>query len=135
MVVDAQAQVPLPDDVDFIQGAAATDAGTTSHATVITEGGVKSGDTVDVIRRGGTVVLVGMGKLESTINTKSLILNQCNLTCSNGGSKEDVAGIYEYMATGKLNPTITTIGFDEISDGIEKLKNGEVVGRLVAFYE
>lgn len=208
MVVDAQALVPLPENVDFVQGAAATDAGMTSHAAVITQGGVKAGDTVgiiglgglgqigarvavlagadvyvaevnekvwplaeeigakgvkasiadfedvtfdvivdfagfdtttaqavDVIRRDGTVVLVGMGKLESTINTKSLILNQCNLKGSNGGSKEDVAGIYEYMATGKLNPTITTIGFDEISDGIEKLKNGEVVGRLVASYE
>ena len=208
MVVDAQALVPLPENVDFVQGAAATDAGMTSHAAVITQGGVKAGDTVgiiglgglgqigarvavlagadvyvaevnekvwplaeeigaqgvkasiaefedvtfdvivdfagfgtttaqavDVIRRDGTVVLVGMGKLESTINTKSLILNQCNLKGSNGGSKEDVAGIYEYMATGKLNPTITTIGFDEIADGIEKLKNGEVVGRLVASYE
>ncbi|WP_277245599.1 zinc-binding dehydrogenase [Micrococcus terreus] len=208
MVVDAQALVPLPENVDFVQGEAATDAGMTSHAAVITQAGVKAGDTVgiiglgglgqigarvavlagadvyvaevnekvwplaeeigaqgvkasiaefedvtfdvivdfagfgtttaqavDVIRRDGTVVLVGMGKLESTINTKSLILNQCNLKGSNGGSKEDVAGIYEYMATGKLNPTITTIGFDEIADGIEKLKNGEVVGRLVASYE
>ena len=97
--------------------------------------GTTTAQAVDVIRRDGTVVLVGMGKLESTINTKSLILNQCNLKGSNGGSKEDVAGIYEYMATGKLNPTITTIGFDEIADGIEKLKNGEVVGRLVASYE
>lgn len=58
--------------------------------------GSTTAQAVDVIRRGGTVVLVGMGK---------------------------------------LNPAITTIGFNEIPEGIEKLKNGEVVGRLVAFYE
>ena len=52
-----------------------------------------------------------------------------------GGTKKDIAGVYEYMASGDLDPTITTIGFNEIPEGIEKLKNGEVVGRLVAFYE
>ncbi|MDO5513069.1 zinc-binding dehydrogenase [Corynebacterium sp.] len=208
MAVAAEALVPLPDNVDFLQGAAATDAGMTSYAAVITQGGVKEGDvvgiiglgglgqigakvamlagadvyvaevnekvwplaeelgakgvkksitefedvtfdvivdfagfdtttaqSVDIIRRDGTVVVVGMGKLESTISTKSLILNQARLVGSNGGTKEDIAGVYEYMATGKLNPTITTIGFDEIPEGIEKLKNGEVVGRLVASFE
>jgi len=208
MAVATEALVPLPDNVDFIKGAAATDAGMTSYAAVITQGGVKEGDkvgiiglgglgqvgaqvamlagaevyvaeineqvwplaqelgvrgvkksidefeditfdvivdfagfdtttaqAVDIIRRDGTVVVVGMGKLESTISTKSLILNQARLIGSNGGSKSDVAGIYEYMATGKLNPTITTIGFDEIPEGLEKLKNGEVVGRLVASFE
>ncbi len=43
MVVDAQALVPLPDGVDFVQGAAATDAGMTSHAAVITQGGGRPG--------------------------------------------------------------------------------------------
>ncbi|WIM67822.1 zinc-binding dehydrogenase [Corynebacterium breve] len=207
MLVAAEALVPLPDNVDFVNGAAATDAGMTSHAAVITQGGVKEGDkvgiigmgglgqigavvamlagaevyvaeinekvwpmakelgakdvkkdikefedvsfdvivdfagfgqttadAVDIIRRDGTVVVVGMGRLESTINTKNLILNQCRLIGSNGGTKEDVAGVYDYMATGKLNPQITTISFDEIPEGIEKLKNGEVVGRLVATF-
>lgn len=203
MAVPAEALVPLPDNVDYINGAA--DAGMTSYAAVITQGGVKEGDTVgiiglgqvgaqvamlagadvyvaeineqvwpmaedlgakgvkksidefqdvtfdvivdfagfdtttaqavDIIRRDGTVVVVGMGKLEATISTKSLILNQARLIGSNGGTKSDVEGIYEYMSTGKLNPAITTIGFDEIPEGLEKLKNGEVVGRLVASFE
>ena len=204
MLIDPQALVPIPDNVSFVLGAAATDAGMTSHAAVITQGGVSSGDTVgiigfgglgqvgtriavlagatvyvaevnesvwdnaraagatgvaksitdfpdvtfdvivdfagfgtttaqavDIIRRDGTVVVVGMGKLESTISTKSLILNQCRLVGSNGGTKDDVAGVYGYMATGELNPTITTISFDEIPEGLEKLHRGEVVGRLV----
>lgn len=207
MVVDAQALVPMPDGLSYAQGAAATDAGMTAHAAVITNGGVTSGDTVgiigfgglgqigarvavlagatvyvaevnekvwdlarangvagvatsikdfadvtfdvivdfagfgtttadavDVIRRDGTVVLVGMGKLEATIDTKSLILNQCNLRGSNGGSKEDIAGIYAYMASGQLEPKLTEIGFDEIGEGVERLHRGEVEGRLVAVF-
>ncbi len=195
----------LPDEVDFVLGAAGTDAGMTSHAAIITQGGVKAGDkvgiiglgglgqigariavlagaevyaaeidervwplaeeigitkvsrdisdfpdvtfdvivdfagfdkttadAVDIIRRDGTVVVVGMGKLNSTISTKSLILNQCRLVGSNGGTKEDVAGVYNYFATGQLTPIITTIGFDDIPQGLEKLHNGEIVGRLVA---
>ncbi|MDY5148795.1 alcohol dehydrogenase [Actinotignum sanguinis] len=207
MAVPAEALVPLPDEVDFILGAAATDAGMTSHAAVVTQGGLRKGqtvgiiglgglgqigarvavlagadvyvaeinekvwplaekigakcvkkgikdfsditfdlivdfagfgtttaDAVDVIRRDGTVVVVGMGKLESLISTKSLILNQCRLIGSNGGTKADIAGVYDFMATGKLTPQVTTIPFEEIPEGIEKLKNHEVVGRLVVEY-
>lgn len=208
MAVDAQALVPLPDSVDYVLGAAATDAGMTSHAAVISRGQVKAGDTVgiiglgglgqigarvavlagadvyiaevneqvwplaeeigakgvkksikeftditfdvivdfagfgqttadavDVIRRDGVVVLVGMGRLESTINTKSLILNQCDLRGSNGGSKEDIAGLYEYIATGQLTPKTTTISFDEIPQGLQRLEDGKVQGRLVAVFD
>lgn len=205
MAIGADFLVPMPEGLSFAQGAAATDAGMTSHAAVITNGGVSKGDTVgiigfgglgqigtrvavlagadvyvaeinenvhqaaldagvtrvekdikdfddvtfdvivdfagfgattsdavDIIRRDGKVVVVGMGKLESTINTKSLILNQCDLKGSNGGSKEDIAGVYDFMATGKLSPKLTEIPFDRIPEGLEDLKAGKVEGRLVA---
>jgi alcohol dehydrogenase, propanol-preferring len=51
---------------------------------------------------------------------------------SNGGTKEDVASIYRHLANGDLDPAITTIGFDDIPEGLERLDRGEVVGRLVA---
>lgn len=208
MLVDPAALVPIPDEVDWVYGAAATDAGMTSYAAVISQGQVKAGDTVgiiglgglgqigarvavlagatvyvaevnesvwplaeeigaagvaasiadfpdvtfdvivdfagfgtttaqavDVIRRDGTVVVVGMGRLEATISTRSLILNQCVLKGSNGGSKEDIAGVYQYMKTGQLAPTTTTISFDEIPAGIDRLHAGGVTGRLVAVFD
>lgn len=207
MAVPAEALVSIPDEVDDVYGAAATDAGMTSHAAVITNGGVTSGDTVgiiglgglgqigarlavlagatvyvaevneavwplaerigaagvsasiadfpeatfdvivdfagfgtttaqavDVIRRDGTVVLVGMGRLEATISTKSLILNQCTLKGSVGGTKADIAGVYEFMRSGDLAPETTTISFSEIAEGLERLQRGEVRGRLVATF-
>lgn len=94
--------------------------------------GSTTADAIDVVGIGGRVVQVGMGRLEATISTASLILRKVTLIGSQGGTKEDVEGVYKYLATGKLAPTITEIRFDEIPDGIERLKRGEVVGRLVA---
>ena len=51
-------------------------------------------DAISVVRNGGTVVLVGMGRLEATINTRTLITNKTTLIGSNGGDPEDIAGVY-----------------------------------------
>jgi propanol-preferring alcohol dehydrogenase len=94
--------------------------------------GTTTAEAIDTVDIGGKVVQVGMGRLEATISTASLILRKVTLIGSQGGTKEDVQGVYDYLATGKLEPTITEISFDEIPDGIGRLKRGEVVGRLVA---
>lgn len=94
--------------------------------------GTTTAEAIDVVGIGGRVVQVGMGRLEATISTASLILRKVTLIGSQGGTKEDIEGVYKYLATGKLEPTITEITFDEIPDGIGRLKRGEVVGRLVA---
>jgi propanol-preferring alcohol dehydrogenase len=80
----------------------------------------------------GRVVLVGMGRLEATIDTNALILGQVELVGSNGGSKEDIATVLRWLAEGQIEPTLTTIDFEEIADGVGRLERGEVTGRLVA---
>ena len=94
--------------------------------------GTTTADAIDAVAVGGTVVLVGMGKLQSTINTSSLILKSVQLKGSVGGTVEDIAAIYELMAQGHLDPTITEIAFEEIADGLGRLERHEVTGRLVA---
>lgn len=206
-VAPASDLVPMPEGLSFELAAAGTDAGMTSYAAVVTNGGVKSGDkvaiiglgglgqvgariavnigadvtvceineavwplaekigatkvvkdvkelaggeydvvidyagfgettarSVDAIRRDGTIVVVGMGSLESTINTRDVIMKQARIIGSNGGTMQDVADCYDMFAKGDVEPDITTIGFDDIPDGIERLKRGEVQGRLVAVY-
>jgi len=92
-------------------------------------------EALEVIGFQGTVVLVGMGKLETTLNVTSLITKQATLVGSNGGTKKDIAEIYELFASGKVSPKITEITFDEIPEGIQMLENNEVTGRLVANME
>lgn len=94
--------------------------------------GTTTAQAIETVRSGGRVVQVGLGRLEATINTHALIINEVSLVGSQSGTKEDVAKVYGYLATGQLNPPITEITFEEIPEGLEKLKRGEVVGRLVA---
>lgn len=96
--------------------------------------GTTTAEAIETVGYGGRVVQVGMGRLEATISTKTMILSEVTLVGSQGGTREDVAGVYDYFATGKLNPTITEIAWQDIPDGLEKLSRGEVVGRLVARY-
>lgn len=204
-LVPAASLVHLPDEVSFIQGAAATDAGMTSYHALFVEGKAKAGMKVGIIGIGGlgqfaaqmaiiagcevyavdkseaarslakeigckevyddtmklkdiqpelivdyagfgkttsdaiecvclrgTVVIVGMGILESTINTGTMILHQVTVKGSNGGSPADIAGVYDYFKTGKLKPQLTVIPFEKIGEGLETLKAGKVRGRLVA---
>jgi len=51
--------------------------------------GTTTADAIDAVAVGGTVVLVGMGKLETTINTSNLILKSVQLNGSVGGTVED----------------------------------------------
>lgn len=204
-LVPAEQLVLLPDNVNFAQGAAGTDAGGTAYRAMFVTGGAKAGMKVGVIGIGGlgqlaarmavlagcevyaaevkaearelgkeigvkqvfenvsdlaavgcelivdyagfgtttaqaleavaysgTVVLAGMGKLEANINTYSLITNSLTLKGSVGMKPDDIKAVYDFFATGKLNPELTTITFDEIPDGLERLHRGEVKGRLVA---
>lgn len=64
-----------------------------------------------------------------------MITKEIKLLGSNGGSVEDLQGVYDCFATGKMSPNLITIPFEEVDKGIEKLKNHEVKGRLVAVFE
>ncbi|MDD2554759.1 MAG: alcohol dehydrogenase catalytic domain-containing protein [Syntrophaceticus sp.] len=94
--------------------------------------GTTTAGAIEAVAPGGTVVVVGMGILESLINTRSLILKQVHLVGSCGGTAEDIKDVYDYFATGKLKPQLSTITFDEVAEGLERLHRGGVKGRLVA---
>lgn len=208
VLVEEHQCVLMPDEVSFIQGAAATDAGMTSYHAVFAIGGAKPGmkvgivgigglgqfalgmalakgcdvyavdvnpearqlakemgckhiyenvidlkdvapelivdfagfdtttsDAAKAVAFGGTVVLVGMAKDHTTIDTTAfdgLIMKEVVIRGSVGGFASDIAGVYDIFKTGKFNPLLSTISFEEIDKGLEMLKRGEVKGRLVA---
>lgn len=94
--------------------------------------GTTTAQALEVVAPGGVVVLVGMGKLECTVSTTPLIMGQLQLRGSAGGTPSDIKAVYDFMASGKLDPELTTITFEEIKDGLDRLHRGEVKGRLVA---
>lgn len=84
------------------------------------------------VRRGGTVVLVGMGRLEFTLDTMDMILGEVRVLGSQGGTPQDIADVYELLAAGAIQPAVTVVGFDEIPAYLDKLRAHEVTGRVVA---
>ena len=83
----------------------------------------------------GTLVQVGMGRLESTINTYPLIINQLTVRGSKSGTKEDLAALYALMRSGDLNPPMNVITQADIPGALDQLRQGGVVGRFIAVYE
>jgi propanol-preferring alcohol dehydrogenase len=94
------------------------------------------GDTtakaVSAIRRNGRVVLVGLGRTEMTLRTTDVVRKQAQIYGSHGGNREDIAAVYELLRNGDVRPAYTSIGFDDIPQGLDDLEHHRVTGRLVA---
>jgi alcohol dehydrogenase, propanol-preferring len=97
--------------------------------------GTTTSAAIETLAEFGTLVQVGMGRLESTINTYPIIINQLTIKGSKSGTREDLEGLYALMKSGELNPPMNLISQAEIPDAIDKLRAGGVVGRFIAVYE
>lgn len=89
---------------------------------------------LETLAVGGRLVLVGMHRLEATINTYPLIMRRLQLLGNMGGSKEDIAAVMAWMEKGEIQPSITPIEFEDVADGFARLQRGEAGGRLVVQY-
>jgi propanol-preferring alcohol dehydrogenase len=87
---------------------------------------------IHALRRGGRLVLVGLGQARAEIDMQAVTLNEIEIVGSQAGTKEDCAAVLELIKDGKITSRITEIGFEDIGDGIGKVERGEVIGRLVA---
>jgi len=87
------------------------------------------------VRRGGRVVLIGMGAMSLTLDTMDMILSRVTLVGAGGGTPQDIADVYQLMASGALEPEVRVIGFDDIPSALEDLQHHRITGRLVARLE
>ncbi|SOX56065.1 alcohol dehydrogenase [Mycobacterium ahvazicum] len=95
--------------------------------------GTTTSGAVNAVRIGGRVVQVGLGQLEATISTASLVYKAVTLRGSRGGTDpRHLDAVLAQMASGDLRIPTNLVGFEEIPDAIERLKAGDVIGRFVA---
>lgn len=83
------------------------------------------------IRKGGTVVMVGMGAHTTPLVTADVVHQKARVVGSSGGTAEDVRAVYELLAYGDLAPVVQHLRFDQVPEGIDRLRAGGVTGRLV----
>lgn len=93
--------------------------------------GSTTNGAIEVVADGGKVVQVGMGTIVFEFHSNPLIIKQVDLIGSMGGGVEDLAGVYDFMADGRLAPKVTTWDFARIPEGLDELRRGTVQGRVV----
>lgn len=85
------------------------------------------------VKPGGVVVLVGLGAPEVTFASIDLISRAVQLRGSTpAGDPAHLRAVLDLIASGDLTIAATEITFEEIPEGIQKLHDGGVTGRLVA---
>lgn len=85
---------------------------------------------IDAIKRGGTVVQVGLGLPTFTVNSTTILGK--TLVGSLGGTVQDIEEVFDLLLAREIEPAYTEIAFDEIGAGLERLRRNDVTGRLVA---
>ncbi|QAY60282.1 alcohol dehydrogenase [Microbacterium protaetiae] len=85
---------------------------------------------LNAIKRGGKVVQVGLGKPTFTVSTPTILGK--TLVGSLGGTVQDIEEVFELMRRGEIAPVYEEISFDAVGEGLERLANNAVTGRLVA---
>lgn len=196
--------IKVPDNVDMIQAAAATDAGMTSHNAVVNAGGVKKGtkvgiigigglgtvgariaiglgaevyaasrseaarnkikadgafkvapsikdfkddglevivdfagadittrDALEVIAPGGTIVIVGMAKLETTLNVQQMISKYVTVKGSIGGGGSDIESVINLISQGKLKIDVQPVSFDEVPEKLDYMREHSLEKRFI----
>jgi propanol-preferring alcohol dehydrogenase len=94
--------------------------------------GTTTADAITAVRPGGRVIQVGLGRSEATIPTTDLVLKAVTLRGARGGRPVDFQAVIDLIAGDDLSILASTTTFEEIPDAIERLKTGDVTGRIVA---
>jgi len=86
---------------------------------------------IDMLRRGGTCALVGLppGDFETPIF--DVVLKGLTIRGSIVGTRTDLRESLQFAAEGLVRPTVEIRKLEEINDIFERLKSGEVNGRVV----
>jgi propanol-preferring alcohol dehydrogenase len=83
------------------------------------------------VKRGGTLVLVGLSVAHYELPLVDTVLKGITVKGSYLGTREDLAGVFELAAQGVLKPRVHTHALPEAPVLLEQLRRGELSGRAV----
>lgn len=86
----------------------------------------------DALGKGGRLVLVGIAGGELDISLASMIFTARTVIGTNTGSLQDLRDVVALAQAGKLQPIpVETVPFTAANDAVQRLKKGDVIGRLI----
>lgn len=118
----------------------ATDAGRTllkqfggvDAAVVMTSSADAIRESFRALKRGGTLVLVGLSNARPELPLFETILKGVTVRGHYLGTREQLEEVFELAARGVGRPQVETFFLEEVPRMMERLRRGELVGRAVA---
>jgi alcohol dehydrogenase, propanol-preferring len=86
---------------------------------------------IDMLRRGGTCALVGLPPGDFPMPIFDVVLKGLTIRGSIVGTRKDLEESLQFAAEGKVKATVETQPLEAINDVLERLRNGQVSGRVV----
>jgi alcohol dehydrogenase, propanol-preferring len=93
--------------------------------------GSTTSDAIDVVRRLGRVVMVGLGTKTTSFSNGNFIRKSVELRGSYGASKDEYRQVLDFVADGRIDPMVEEIPFADLNEGLDRLRRGDVRGRMV----
>ena len=127
LVVNAAKDDPAPIIQNQIGGA---------HGVLVTAVSPKVfRQSIDMLRSGGTCTLVGLPPGDFPTPIFDVVLKGITVRGSIVGTRKDLQECLQFAAEGKIKSSIETQPLDAINDVFDRLKRGEVNGRVVITFE
>jgi propanol-preferring alcohol dehydrogenase len=86
---------------------------------------------LSTVRRGGTVALVGMPPSTFPLDIIGMVLNRITVRGSIVGTRLDLQECLDIAAKGKVKAHIQKKPLDDINDVLDRMKKGQLEGRIV----
>lgn len=83
------------------------------------------------VKNHGIVIPVGLGATNLTFDLADLALREVHILGCFWGSSSDLEECFELARKGKVVPKVTSVPLLELPQSIEKLKRGEITGRII----
>lgn len=91
--------------------------------------------SIDMLRRGGTCVLVGLPPGDFPTPIFDVVLKGITIRGSIVGTRKDLQECLQFAAEGKVKPVIETSPLESINQIFDRLRGGQVNGRVVLSLE
>ncbi|KAF7556668.1 hypothetical protein G7Z17_g1260 [Cylindrodendrum hubeiense] len=92
--------------------------------------GSTTSSAVSTVKLGGCVVLVGLSASTLQLTTTSLVTRNVQLKGSVGASMEELHCVLDLIARGSITPALEEIPFSDVPNGLERLHENNINGRL-----
>lgn len=92
------------------------------------------GQAIGLARRGGTIVFNGLPPGDFPAPIFDIVLKGLTIRGSIVGTRQDMVEALDFYARGLIHPTVETAALEDINEVFDRMKRGEIDGRVVIDY-